>query len=424
MRPRSAIGSIIAATFLLACDTANAQSRPEYDAEIGDDRVFVLSGPGPNYYPTCILNRDDKVTVYGRPVGEFVQILPPVERSFSWIRGTDVEETESGDCIVKADGAAVYVGSEIHRDARFVRQVRLPRGARVRVLDKVMVQGVGPDSGRLDAWFKILPPDDEVRYVLASKIRQSNKFQSVPESPSTVADAKGTPTAKSGGTNSVVQPTVRRLFRFDEPIPPAIPVSGSKVLEAAATTSGSDKPKLKKASGLNGAEIDRLGQDLDLLQDKLPQEWNLPTIERRLASLEQSAEGAERESVVVLRKRVEGMRSVERRLREIEERGKQYKQQDQQLAGEIERLLGTGVRSGPRFTAQGTLEASKSKLDGKTALQLVDAQRRPTHLLVPAPGVNLDKHLRRRIGVIGKPEARTGKSLPILRVTQVSLLDD
>src|SRR5262245_7829969 len=134
VRPRSATGAIIAATLLLACRQADAQSGPEYDAEIADDRVYVLSGPGMNFYPTNILNRDDKVTVYGKPIGEWVQVLPPVDRSFSWIRGTDVDENENGDCVVKNDGAGVFVGSEIHREARFVRQVRLPRGAKIKVL--------------------------------------------------------------------------------------------------------------------------------------------------------------------------------------------------------------------------------------------------------------------------------------------------
>src|SRR5262245_22833080 len=120
VRPRSATGAIIAATLLLSCGQAVAQSRPEYDAEIADDRVYVFSGPGSNYYPTNILNRDDRVTVYGRPIGDYVQILPPPERSFSWIKATDVQENESGDCLVKTDGAGVYVGSEIHREARFV----------------------------------------------------------------------------------------------------------------------------------------------------------------------------------------------------------------------------------------------------------------------------------------------------------------
>src|SRR4051812_36018781 len=72
LRPRSATGAIIAATLLLSCSRAVAQSRPEYDAEIADDRVYVLSGPGTNYYPTNILNRDDRVTVYGKPIGEWV----------------------------------------------------------------------------------------------------------------------------------------------------------------------------------------------------------------------------------------------------------------------------------------------------------------------------------------------------------------
>ena len=422
MRPRTATGTIIAATLLLVCSRADAQSpRPEYDAEIGDDRVFVLSGPGPNYYPTNILNRDDKVTVYGRPVGEYVQILPPPERSFSWIRGTDVEETDAGDCIVKTDGAGVFVGSEIHREARFVRQVRLPRGAKVRVLDKVMVMGVGPDASRLEPWFKVLPPDDEVRYILASKIRQASKVEPVPETPG----AKGDASSLTKGRNEVaVQPAVRRLFRPDEPIPPAIPVSGSKLLESKPTNSGSDKPKAKRPNGVNSVEIERLTQDLDLAQDKLPQEWNLPSIEKRLANLEQSADGAERETVEILRKRVERMRSVERRLREIEERGKQYKQEDLQLANQIERLIGKGQRSGPKFIAQGTLEPSKTLIDGKKAFQLVDAQKRPTHLVVPSPGINLDKHLRRPVGVIGRRESRTSASLPVLRATQVSLLDE
>jgi len=426
VRPRPATGTIIAATLLLACARVNAQSRPEYDAEIADDRVYVLSGPGANFYPTNILNRDDRVTVYGRPIGEYVQILPPAERSFSWIRGSDVEETEAGDCVVKTEGAGVYVGSEIHREARFVRQVRLQRGAKVKVLDKLMVQGVGPNAGRLDEWYKILPPEDEVRYVLAAKIRQPNQAVLVPQSPAATksSDAAGR-TAKTGADGSgAAQPAVRRMFRPDEPIPPATPVSGSKLLESTPTSSGSDKPKTKRPAGANAVEIERLNADLDRIQDKLPQDWNLPSIEKRLQSLEASAEGPERADVEALRKRVTQMKSVERRLKEIEDRGRQYKQTDQQLAAEIDRLLGKSTRSTTRFTAQGVLEQGKTLVDGKKAYQLVDDQKRPTHLVIAAPGVNLDKHIHRRVGLFGRLESRTGLTLPVVRVTQLSLQAD
>jgi hypothetical protein len=125
-----------------------------------------------------------------------------------------------------------------------------------------------------------------------------------------------------------------------------------------------------------------------------------------------------------IRKRLDRMHAVETRLKEIEDRGKQYRQTDQQLAGEIERLLGQGPRSGPRFTAQGVLEPSKTLVDGKKAYQLIDAQKRPTHLVVASPALNLDKHLHHRVGAIGRVESRSGLSLPLLRVNQVSILDD
>ena len=427
MRPRSATGAIIAATLLLSCSRAVAQSRPEYDAEIADDRVYVLSGPGSNYYPTNILNRDDRVTVYGRPIGDYVQILPPPERSYSWIRANDVEENDSGDYLVKSDGAGVYVGSEIHREARFVRQVRLPRGAKVKVLDKVTVQGAGPDAGQLHEWYKILPPEDEVRYILAAKIRQPNQAVLVPQTPSNSKDLENgnSPRKGSGDLSTATQPTPRRMFRPDEPIPPAVPVSGSKLLETKPTSTDSEKPKTRRPAGANAVEIEKLAKEVDGLQERLPQEWNLPLLEKRLASIESSADGPqEKADVDALRKRIVGMRSVERRLKEIEDRGRQYKQTDAQLAAEIDRVLGVNTRSSSRFTAQGTLEQSKTLVNGKKVYQLVDAQKRPTHLLIASPGVNLDKHLRRRVGVIGRIEARSGVSLPVLRVTQLSLLEE
>jgi hypothetical protein len=427
VRPRSATGTIIATTLLLSCSRADAQSRPEYDAEIADDRVYVLSGPGTNYYPTNILNRDDRVTVYGRPIGDYVQILPPPERSFSWIRGTEVEENENGDCLVKTDDAGVYVGSEIHREARFVRQVRLRRGAKVKVLDKVMVQGVGPGSGQLHEWYKILPPEDEVRYVLAAKIRQPYPVSLVPQTPGNSKDGEnGKPPRKaSSDMTAETQPVARRMFRPDEPIPPAVPVSGSKSLESKPTTIDSEKPKTRRPAGANAVEIEKFSADLDHLQERLPQEWNLPLLEKRLATLENSVDGPqEKADVETLKKRIVGMRSVERRLKEIEDRGRQYKQTDAEFAAEIDRILGVNTRSSRRFTAQGVLEASKTLVDGKKVFQLVDSQKRPTHLLIASPGINLDKHLRRRVGVIGRAESRTGVALPVLRVTQLSILEE
>jgi hypothetical protein len=392
---------------------------------VGDD-VYALSGPGPNYYATNRLYRDEKVTVYGKPVGDYMQITPPKGRSFSWMRAADLAENGDGSATVTTAEAVVYVGSELARDARWVRQLRLPRGDKVNILDRVAVA----TSGGSDEWFKILPPRDEVRYVLAKHIRQPKDLTRIPSE--AASDAKEPSVGKrdveaqpTGGRPKPPEPAPKRVFGMGEAIPPAIPVSGLRLDERKTVDAPAPKAKRVVGDDRFRSEFDKLKIEIDHLQDKLPENWNLEAIVAKLRVLETQAETPrDKDAVAGLRTTMKSTRDNARRLETARDRWKQFEQKDRELAAEIDRVLAKTTSFRPNSPPAGVLRTTKEIADGRPLYSLADDAGRITHLLAVPKGLAIDKYLGRRIAVVGKPEGRTALSgMPILRVEQIQPLD-
>lgn len=149
------------------------------------DHAYLRAGPSTDFYPTERLLRDDTVEVWAVNPDGFCAVRP-VAGSFSWLRGTDIDnqnaldggtaEHEDRDAavtdhgggfigVVIADGAVARVGSQLN-DLRHVAQVRLEAGERVRVLEMVRF-AVGRHAG---LWARIEPPAGEYRWVMAGDI--------------------------------------------------------------------------------------------------------------------------------------------------------------------------------------------------------------------------------------------------------------
>ena len=416
--------------------------RPEFEAEVVAENAFALSGPGVHFYPTHRLYRNEKVIVHGAAVGDYFAILPPKGRSFSWAPASAVRENADGTAEIAVPKARIFVGSELaqNRDARHVFQVELEQGARVAVVDKVDVD-VG---GKNESWYKILPPDDEVRYIAKSALRIPGQAAAL-DAPSATpaADSKNpSDTAMSAALNDAFRgaappaggaPNVRpaaplAFFGVDQPIPPAIPISGSllessnsrsAVVPAADSKSappgkavgGADAPTTVVRFGELRGDFRRRAQDfgaqLDRMQTRLPESWDLRGAAAQVEEIERAANSPEeRSEAKVLRERLQGLERQSRLAQDLGERFRQIKQRDKELEAR-QRVLEAKLKTDqPRFTAAGVLKTSRTLVDGRVAYELVDERGARIAYVLPVPGLNLSNYVNRRVGIIGDREPR------------------
>ncbi len=126
----------------------NAMSFP-YVAEVTADNVNLRSGPGTNYYRCGKLNKTDRIKVVGSQFS-WSRVVPP-EGSFSWISKQYVQVDPNNSAIgtVTGDAVRVYAGSELIKPIHSTTvQVKL------NVSDKVGLLGDGGEGG----YYKIVPP--------------------------------------------------------------------------------------------------------------------------------------------------------------------------------------------------------------------------------------------------------------------------
>ena len=133
------------------------------------DHTYLRAGPGDDFYPTERLVAGAAVEVWAVDPSGYCAIRP-VEGSFSWLRGSDVEAVAGQDGeptaaaargmgVIVTDGAVSRVGSQLN-DLRHVAQVTLEAGERVRTIEEVRI----PAGRHAGLWVRIEPPAGEFRW--------------------------------------------------------------------------------------------------------------------------------------------------------------------------------------------------------------------------------------------------------------------
>ena len=126
-----------------------ARSFP-YVAQITADDVYIRSGPGTNYYHCSKLNKGEKVVVVGSKFS-WSRIVPP-EGSFSWIskQYVKVDAANPGIGIVTGDAVRVYAGSEAQKPIHSEKvQNKLNKSEKVKIM---------AGAGEASDYYKIVPP--------------------------------------------------------------------------------------------------------------------------------------------------------------------------------------------------------------------------------------------------------------------------
>jgi len=406
------------AFFALFAQTAvsvGGQQNFPYKAYVIDNDVYYRSGPGKNYYPTGKLQAGDQVEVYRHDPGGWYAIRPP-EGSFSWVSGRYLKLDGDGLAEVTGDRVAARVGSQFS-DIRDVIAVRLHRGEVVEVLDSEEI-GSGAAAG---TWYKIAPPSGEFRWVFGKHIAKEYAGDGIRK-----AGPGQSPLVKPGRTPSETIPVaVEQTVEVpsDQAAGPSaseaaedwLPLAGRPESEALAehytnefvdrATDPAGSLTMRRISPEEfQKELDEIDVELSIMLVEEPTVWEFAPLRVRARFLLTQAETAlERGRAQALVRRIEQSEDIKARYDAVAKTRTRTERQNGQLAAlsRVRRSFGPAQASEDRFDGLGRLARVVSSKLGTPRYALLDDKGDLRCYVTPAPGVNLEYYLGRRIGVTG-----------------------
>lgn len=377
---------------LLAVPARGGQTFP-YTAYVTADDVYVRSGPGKSYYPTSKLKAGDAVEVYRHDPGGWCAIRP-LKDSFTWVSGRYLEPDEHGLATMTADRVAARVGSRFS-DIRDVIQVRLHQGETVELLGEKQF-GSDPGSG---VWYKIAPPPGEFRWVSGKfvdpdfhkrGVRKTLAGQSSEDGQAAPERGKSDAVASTGAVQSWGEPEgrARHTNRSVEP-----------------THDPSATATLRRISPREfRTEFEDIDMELSIMLAEEPTVWKFDELVVRAQALLSEAETAvERGRVRILANKIAESDEIKQRFDAVggartasKRANRELADPDQTVQKEIPEPEPTG-----RFDGMGRLARVVPPKLGTPRFALVDEQGEVRWFVTPAPGVNMNYYVGRRIGVNG-----------------------
>lgn len=416
-----------------------------YAAEQG---IVVRGGPGDAYYATQELKRGEELTVY-RVDGEDWYAVRPPRGSFSLVSATAVADHGDGTGEVIRNGAASRLGSSVV-DLQDTVHVRLEKGEQIQILGSQMRDGV--------RWLRIEPPHGEFRWVHRGDVMTSRPEEPPPREAVDPKPADVLPLAHNGTDRYGAPPLasdVDRDWAGSAGAPRPLPVPGATGSASAVPPAGaaSSSPMIStgEASGAPSANRqetiapeplksttessrqpqaasttdDAFARQMFVMEVELgrtvadpPNMWNFGGLEQDAARLLTSAKTEQqRDAVRQFAGRLERFAAIRRR-HEL------MPPVDSLLAARTPATAGVSAISPvttplPSTVAQsvgdvGSTNADDSRFDAMGLLRPVASNRAdaPKYALVndagqiitfvtPAPDVNLQPYVGRRIGVSG-----------------------
>lgn len=457
-----------------------------YEAVVQSDGVTVRSGPGERYDPTMKLSSGQRVTVYRHDPGGWYMIAPP-PGSFSWINAEYVETTGNGRGVVKAPvqgngfpaRVPVWVGSEFTTEHNTTAR-QLASG------DEVTIIGEEIHSTREGTakFYKIEPPRLEHRFIKGDSVIPLSELDQA----ATISPVKPLPleTAEDDKDDPFAGPSFASQSQSTTPSPPGFPVERepiqreTKLLERELDRAVDTHAVAK--SGPDAAELERLRKELFALDDRLeamlaqgPGEWNLDEMEQAYRDLQSSATPGIAGMIDARLDAIESRRAIKKEYDAFVAIINRTDQRDAELLS-LQNASINGIPVGPSAVQLGppqptdvpqtpaavaqpapptaptplptgsrppatlsppTTDVDVNNLDGAGIITRLPIPRPgvPQHILVAPdgrllaylqadPGVNLDAHLGRPVGVVGRrfQDARLRSDVIIVRqLTPVQL---
>ena len=388
-------------------------------AVIAEDRTPVRSGPGDDHYRTDELARGTEIEVHKRTADGWLAIRP-LESSFSWVAQREVELSENRDTAQVVGSSAVsWIGSnnEEVTDHRWL--VKLKTGEELSILGKERRKIM--TDGKSDLYYKIAPPSGEFRWVHEDDVVDSAEDlqESIKDPEVKLADFKVS--LRDRGRTKMELP--------EAPQPSTVGGSKSEAVDAAKKddfTGRGRSPTLSRESptakservtkrdqksepsvlqdGSTDTRIRELDGRLSLLVAQPVEKWNFKQLRKDAEDIAaNSSSTLERARVQVFLDKVadfEGLRSrhatfapaesVDKKSDGSQKKGKQAQSSDAELD--------------PRFDGTGWLLPVHSTKRNAPPYALLDEEGNILQFVSPAPGLNLNRYLRKEVGIFGQKQ--------------------
>ena len=392
-----AVSGIWLAVCVVACTVCRAEPQFPYELVVGSNRVEVRSGPGREYYVTDHLSAGSKIEVYRRDAGGWLAIRP-TSGSFSLVEKDQLQTTDGKSVAkVRRDGVKCRVGSRVFKVTDYVTHVRLRQGELVELYQSPR----GTDSPPTDTdsqWVPIWPPAGEFRWVYAGDVQEPDGVDSSTDESSWQAKTDAAPE-----TPEMVR------------VPPEAERRDSA---RAATAKKPEEPKdvpreeepretqgRRWVSPNRGADDDvgSLELELAMMVSREMRVWRLDALSDRVRkTLSRLENEPDRVRARRLLARISEFEDLLNRASESSEISS--------TAGPIGNVSTAATGGAPSggntvrgVTYDGTgwlvpVHASKGTVP---PYALLDAQGDVLHYISPTPGLNLQRYVRKQIGVFG-----------------------
>lgn len=400
----------MAAVALLPAMAFGEDAISPYVAYVSPAKATLRSGPGESFYATENLSRGFQVEIYAHE-NEFAAIRPP-KSSFSWTPAADVRVVSAGIAEVIEDGAVAWVGSSVDQPAEPRYQVELRRGERLQILGEKRIK-----EGDASVWYKIAPPAGEFRWVRLAEltrdppaeaaaagearsntgwtVRSSSKKNGQSQGvsrPELLAKPKNNPRSQTQGLLPVVanEPFELTLGRIE------LELSLLASRPADEWQLDSLQTQSQQLSGRASSTIERA--EARRLEEKIADFAELR--DRRASLANWQSERPNSTANLPLQNNVSATGEDE----ETDAEAKPIKPPPESVAvGSIlKQRVAEPNPTGPNFDGRGKLLPVVTDNARTPAYALMDDNGKLIQYITPAPGLNLHRYLRKRIGVYGQ----------------------
>ena len=431
----------------LLCTVADGADTSAHHTSVIADGADVRSGPGRQFYVTRRLAGGTPIEVYWRHDGGWLAIRPPPD-SFSWVRNDQLELTSEPDVArVLNDDVVCRVGSSIVEVDEHVGQVHLKKDERVLILPAGSIATESARELERQGWSRIAPPAGEFRWIRAADVADPPHEGAVKAGSAVVfADGSGPGESGFGKDSRPLQPaSAERPLAASEPSGDVVRVQGDtlsshpsrEAADASPVPPGTPpevpqpaeqgpaadraKPQWMPRGKVSASELLQVEQQLAVMVSREIAGWRLQPLRARVETVLPNLREASQ--------RAQAKRLLER-IAEFERLQNRFAQ-----AGDGGMFSGSAhyTALGPRTTAPDSL---LSRFDGSGWLVPVHSTRRtaPPYALLdaegevlqyvsPSPGLNLNRYVRRQVGIFGQRGQGTSLNKPHVTAERIVDLD-
>jgi hypothetical protein len=177
-------------------------------------------------------------------------------------------------------------------------------------------------------------------------------------------------------------------------------------------TDGAQKPFGERLASLRG--------QLEEMRRREPTVWNIADPRKILQQLQDQAEGVEQQAeVLTTLEQIDRWERLQQRYLQSLDESRAARVRDQELATIQRRREYAADSLAARFDASGVLQRAAIRVDDQPTYSIQTSTGVTTHLVVPAPGLNLEPFVGSSVGLIGRASERASLPSPLLYVQQL-----